>query len=336
MRPSSAPLHQAIGLDGATADHIRTVAVASFRPRGDRYNAGRHLRRRVIALRGDASEKGPIAVAFSWSTPCVRVHVLTTKQATLASADVEEAIEIARGVAAVEDDPGEFLQMARDHAVLGPLVRTADPRLSRAPTVFECLTISIIEQLVTGEEAHSAIRRLHRQAGDRIAGTKLIVPPTAAAVRRVPMWRMHEIGVGSRRALALHEAAARGASIERLRDEHGATPEVFIEKIQSLRGIGPWTANAVARSALAYSDAIPVGDFHGPFVIAAALAGRHDLTLDDRDEADRAMIQALEPFRPHRARVALLFETTEAIATKNGRPWRLPRVDPHRREPWRY
>jgi 3-methyladenine DNA glycosylase/8-oxoguanine DNA glycosylase len=312
--------------------------MASFTPRGSSYNPRVHLRRRIVALRGDASERGPLAIAFSWSDGAVRAQIVTKRggrAVDVGSEDVERAIEIARAMSAVDDDPTEFLAMVRDHAVLGRLARTADPRIAKAPTVFECLTISIIEQLVTGEEARAAIRRLWRQAGDSIAGTHLIAAPTPQAVRRVPMWRMHEMGVGSRRALTLHEAAGRGDAIERLRDD-GHLPEIFIEKIQSLHGVGPWTANAVARSALGFADAIPVGDFHAPFVLSGALAGRDDLTLDDRDEADRVMIEALEPFRPHRARVAILFETRDAVANKDGKPWRLPRVDAHRREPWKY
>lgn len=337
MRPANAPIQARSANAHHGANELRAVAMASFRPRGSSYNPNVHLRRRIVALRGDASAGGPLAIAFSWSTAeaLVRVQVVTKRSAHVASEDVEHAIEVARAMSAVDDDPTEFLAMVRGHAVLGRLVRRVDPRLAKAPTVFECLTVAIIEQLVTGEEARAAIRRLWRQAGDPIAGTGLVAAPTAQAVRRVPMWRMHEMGIGSRRALTLHEAAGRGESIERLRQE-AATPEVFIEKVQSLRGVGPWTANAVARSALAYADAIPLGDFHAPFVISSALAGRDDLTLDDRDEADRVMVEALEPFRPHRARVAMLFETRDAVAKKEGRPRRLPRVDAHRREPWKF
>jgi hypothetical protein len=44
------------------------------------------------------------------------------------------------------------------------------------------------------------------------------------------------------------------------------------------------------------------------------------------------MLEVLEPFRPHRARVAVLLERP----VPGQRRARLPRVDPHRREPWRY
>jgi 3-methyladenine DNA glycosylase/8-oxoguanine DNA glycosylase len=188
----------------------------------------------------------------------------------------------------------------------------------------------VIEQLVTGFEARVSVRRLWRIAGAPVPNTTLRAAPTAEQVTRVPMWKMHELGIGSRRAAALREGAHRGAALERLRSH---PPEVAVEKIQSLPGVGPWTANAVARSGLGWSDAVPVGDFHAPYTIASALGGRDDLTRESPAEADAAMLEALEPFRPHRARVSLLLE---GYVPAGQRRWRLPRVDPHRREPWRY
>lgn len=315
---------------------LQIVACASFRPRGGRYDPRAHLRRRFLPLQGDESpDSSPIVIAFSWASGPgeVRAHVLTSRRAHLRSDDVDRAFETARLASAVDDDPSEFVAMTRAHPVLGPLVKHADPRLSRRPTVFECLVVAIVEQLVTGMEARAAIVRLWHECGTPIRGTRLVVAPTSRAIRRVALWRMHELGIGSRRARTLHEAAGRGESIERLKE---LPPPEFIERIQSLRGVGPWTANHVARHALGYADAVPIGDFHAPFVLARALAGREDLTLDQRGEADRVMLDALEPFRPHRARVAMLFENAEAISAKDGRPWRLPRVDRHRREPWRF
>jgi 3-methyladenine DNA glycosylase/8-oxoguanine DNA glycosylase len=328
MRPARALLHRA-GTLGPETD-LRAVASASFVPRGSLYDPRLHLRRRAIAIRGGARA---LVVALGWHSPRGsepgRVRLKVLARDACSSDEVEHAITIARGLTAVDDDPTEFLASVRDHAVLGPLVRGADPRLSSTPTIFESLAVAIIEQLVTGFEARASVRRLWRIAGEVVPGTQLFAAPSASAVRRVPMWKMHEIGIGAKRAAALHGAAARGEAIERLR---GLDPPVVMQKLESLRGVGPWTSNAVARNALAWSDAVPVGDFHGPFIVARALAGRDDLTLDDRDEADEVMLEALEPFRPHRARVALLLERN-AIRNRNVP---LPRVDAHRREPWRY
>jgi 3-methyladenine DNA glycosylase/8-oxoguanine DNA glycosylase len=301
---------------------LRAVCAASFKPRGPGYDPRRRLRRRIVALRG-----GPDGIAIAFSAVAGEVRTLVLSNGTLASEDVERSIAVARGIAAIDDDPTEFFAMVRGHEVLGPLARRADPRLATTPTIFESLASAIIEQLVTGFEARASIGRLWRLAGAPVGETGLVAAPTAAAVRRVPMWRMHALGIGSRRAATLHHAAGRGDAIERLRS---VPPDQAMTKLETLPGVGPWTSNAVARDAFAWSDAVPVGDFHAPFDIPPALGGPADLTRDDPAAADRALLEVLEPFRPHRARVVLLLEAGER------RRWRLPRIDPHRREPWNY
>src|SRR5205085_12580362 len=119
-------------------------------------------------------------------------------------------------------------------------------------------------------------------AGEGIPATKLRAAPTAAAVRRVPMWRLREMGIGARRAATLREGAIRGPALERLRSEE---PERAMEKLTSLPGIGPWTANYIARDALGWADAVPIGDFHAPRFVTKALLGE--------EGDDDAMVEAL-------------------------------------------
>jgi 3-methyladenine DNA glycosylase/8-oxoguanine DNA glycosylase len=320
VRPAKAPLFA-----GAPPDisRLHAVASASFRPRGPGYDPRRRLRRSVVALRGG---RDAIVIAMKAASGEIRTTVLSN--GVVSAEDVTRSIDAARGLAAVDDDPTEFLAMIRGHAILGPLARRADPRLSATPTVFESLTVAILEQLVTSYEARASARRLWRVAGAAVEGTDLVAAPTARAVRRVPMWQLHAMGVGSRRAATLYGAAGRGDAIERLRDD---PPEVAMQKLESLSGVGPWTSNALARNAFAWPDAVPVGDFHAPFAVPIALGRTDELTRDDPKMADRVMLEALEPFRPHRARVVLLLEGLPS--SRRTRP--LPRVDRHRREPWR-
>ena len=318
------PLHPIPEIAG-TASRMRAVATASFTPRGSGYDPRVRLKRRLLPLRGG---EDAIVAKLSWMAGAVRVEVVAL--GACSSDDVEGAIAKARSFAAVDDDPTEFHRMVRRHPVLGPLARRVDPRISSTPTVFESFAIAVIEQLVTGFEARASVRRLWRIAGELVPSTNLRAAPTGASVKRVPMWQMHALGIGSKRAVTLREGAGRADALERLRAE---PPAVAIEKLQSLRGVGPWTANAVARSGLGWSDAVPVGDFHAPYTVTAALGGRDDLTREDPRAADEAMLEVLAPFRPHRARVAILLERYTAPGE---RPWRLPRIDPHRREPWRW
>ena len=325
MRPQHVSVHRNTRLDPGAS--LRVVAGASFAPRGAAgYDPRLRLKKRFVALcGGDAALV--IAFGFSRGEGAVQVKILASDPCS--EDEVERAMIAARGLAAVDDDPTEFLGMVRGHPLLGELAKRVDVRIPKTPTVFESFAVSVIEQLVTSVEARASVRRLWDVAGECVPGTMLRAAPTAASVIRVPMWRMHALGIGSRRAATLREGALRGDALERLR---GEPPEVALEKIQSLRGIGPWTANAVVRNALGWADAVPVGDFHAPYAITAALGGRDDLSRDDPHAADVALLEVLEPFRPHRARVALLLERYSAT----GERWRPPRVDRHRRQPWRY
>ena len=299
---------------------LRLVFSRTFRPLGGAY-APRRLRRRPIrVLRGG---EGGVAVRFRVSGSDVGIEVWTAGEST--ADDVTWAVDRARGIAGVDDDPGPFLASVRSHPVLSELSRGADPRMFRTPTVFEAYASAVIEQLVTGMEARAAIARLGQTAGALLPGTRHRAAPTATEVRAVPMWRLREIGIGARRAAALREGALRGPALERLVD---IAPADAIAKLQCLRGVGPWTANAVARDALAYADAVPIGDLHVPGLVTEALTGERG--------GDDEMLALLEPFRPHRARVVLLIERAAFGVGLAPRRWRPPRIDSHRRTPWLY
>ena len=114
--------------------------------------------------------------------------------------------------------------------------------------------------------------------------------------------------------------------LERLRE---LPIEEAMRRLQAMPGVGIWTANVVAMRALGHADGILVGDAGAPFVTSMALTG-------ERGD-DAKMIELMEPFRPHRARVHRLFDLAQrgggSIPGVPARP--LPVVDRHRREPWR-
>ena len=70
----------------------------------------------------------------------------------------------------------------------------------------------------------------------------------------------------------------------------------------ALPGLGPWTAAEVAVRALGDADAVSVGDYHLPNLVGSVLAG-------ERGGDDARMLELLEPYRPHRARVIRLIES---------------------------
>ena len=68
------------------------------------------------------------------------------------------------------------------------------------------------------------------------------------------------------------------------------------DKLALLPGVGPWTVGSVLGPALGDPDAVPVGDFHFPNIVAWNLAG------EARGD-DQRMLELLEPFRGQRGRV---------------------------------
>jgi 3-methyladenine DNA glycosylase/8-oxoguanine DNA glycosylase len=63
-----------------------------------------------------------------------------------------------------------------------------------------------------------------------------------------------------------------------------------------LPGVGPWTVGSVLGPALGDPDAVPVGDFHYPHIVAWNLAGEARAT-------DERMLELLEPYHGQRGRV---------------------------------
>jgi 3-methyladenine DNA glycosylase/8-oxoguanine DNA glycosylase len=76
-------------------------------------------------------------------------------------------------------------------------------------------------------------------------------------------------------------------------------------------GIGPWTAAKVAQVALGDADAVPVGDYNLPHTVGYLLEG----TVRSSDER---MLQLLEMYRGHRARVIRLIGLAGITAPRFG------------------
>ena len=120
-------------------------------------------------------------------------------------------------------------------------------------------------------------------------------PATLAAL---PYYAYHPFGVERRRAELIRRVTARAAWFEAIVDLPLA--EAYA-RLTAVPGIGPWTAAEVGVRALGDEDAVSVGDFHLPNLVAYALA-REPRGTDDR------MLELLEPYRGVRARVVRLLE----------------------------
>jgi 3-methyladenine DNA glycosylase/8-oxoguanine DNA glycosylase len=190
-------------------------------------------------------------------------------------------------------------------------------RIPRTGAVLEALIPSILEQKVIGVEARHAYRRLLAELGEPAPGPLPIrLPPAPAALAATPYWAFHRWGVEQRRAATITNAARHASRLEEAAEME---PEAARRRLTALPGIGPWTAAEVAVVALGDPDAVSVGDYHLPNLVSWALAGEERGT-------DERMLELLEPYRGHRARVIQLLELAGITAPRRGPRLPLSRI----------
>jgi 3-methyladenine DNA glycosylase/8-oxoguanine DNA glycosylase len=211
----------------------------------------------------------------------------------------EWLLELAPGWCGALDDDSGF---APSHDVVRNLWRRRPGlRIPRTGLVTERLIPVVLEQKVTGHEARRAYRRLANAPAEPAPGPPgLALPPEPERIAALPYYAFHPFGIERRRAEVLRSVCARAAWLDAAIDLPVAEAE---QRIGMLRGLGPWSVAEVARTALGDADAVSVGDFHVPSIVAWALAGEPRGT-------DERMLELLEPYPPHRGRVQRLLEVS--------------------------
>ncbi len=227
------------------------------------------------------------------------------------------------GLLGLDDDPTALVP--RHPAVLAAVGKTRGLRLGRTGAVVEALVPAILEQKVTGDEARRAIRGLVRVYGEDAPGPPgLRLPAAPEILAALPYHALHPLGLERRRAELVRAVCQEATRLERLGEAAAgpkAPPEDRARAYAALRafpGIGPWTAAEVGMRAFGDPDAVSIGDFHIPNMVAWALAGEPRGT-------DERMLELLEPYRGQRGRVIRLLELAGFKAPRFG-----PRFSPRR------
>lgn len=184
-------------------------------------------------------------------------------------------------------------------------------RLPCTGLVMESLVPAVLEQRVTGTEAHRAWRMLLHRCGEPAPGPApdgMRVLPDAGALLRIPTWDWHRWGVDSQRQRAIRAAATVAA---RLEECAAMSPDAALARLQIVPGIGLWTAAETLQRAIGHPDAVSVGDFHISHQVTYALTG------EPRGD-DAHMLSLLEPWAGHRQRVVRLIEVAGIAAPRFG------------------
>ncbi|MGH3560623.1 MAG: DNA-3-methyladenine glycosylase family protein [Mycobacterium sp.] len=228
----------------------------------------------------------------------------------------EEFLDAAPAMLGAHDDATGFAP--RQPTIAAARRRLPHLRLGRTGCVLEALIPAVLEQRVPGVDAFRSWRVLVTKFGTPAPGpapARMRVPPSAEVWRTIPSWEFHRANVDPGRARTVVGCAQRAASLERLA---AWSADRARQALMSLPGVGVWTAAETAQRAFGDPDALSVGDYHVSKMVGWTLLGR---PIDDA-----AMVELLEPMRPHRHRVVRLLEAS-GLAVEPRRGPRLPVQD---------
>lgn len=220
-------------------------------------------------------------------------------------------LEQAPDLLGLHDDPAAFVPR---HAGLRDLHRRHPGlRIGRSRAVVEAIVPTILEQKVTGTAARRSFRAIVRAYGEPAPGpTRLWLQPQPKVLASLGYHELHPLGVERKRAATLKLACSYA---KRLEETVEMEPAAAKRRLLALPGVGEWTAALVAGTAWGDRDAVEVGDFHVPNLVAWYLAREPRGT-------DARMLELLEPYAGNRARVIRLIEYSGARAPRYG-----PRVE---------
>jgi DNA-3-methyladenine glycosylase II len=215
----------------------------------------------------------------------------------IGEADPKSARSAALKMLGLATDPTSFENSFAKDEVLGPLLaRRQGLRIPQTPTAFEALTWAIIGQQINLAFAIQLRRSLIQACGQRVGG--LACYPGPAEVANLDPQALGALKFSRAKAEALVGLAQSVASgsfpLEALR---GRPPEEIAERLQTFKGVGPWTAQYTLLRGYNCEDC----SLHGDAAIRNAL----QRLLGRAQKIESAEAETwLEGYRPHRSLVA--------------------------------
>jgi DNA-3-methyladenine glycosylase II len=157
-----------------------------------------------------------------------------------------------------------FYRLAQSDPVLARLAaRFRGMRIPQAPTTFETVISAILEQQVNLSFAHQVKKALIDTYGDHLEfeGRRyhsFPIPAALAIVTPRELRRLKISGPKARYLIGISRATLDGSlDLEGLRS---LEPGLAQERLLSLKGVGPWTAQYAGMRALGHRDCLPAAD----------------------------------------------------------------------------
>ena len=200
--------------------------------------------------------------------------------------------EIAGVQATIQQLLGTALDLSPFYAMIrrnGPLLSLATAlsglKPPRFPSLFEALANAICGQQGNLSVGLLTMNRLAESAGSHrvIHNEKYLAFPAAEQVCRLKPDHLRVLGLSSTRAAALYELSE-GFASGRLRPEEIeqlSTPHAM-ERLQSLSGVGAWSASYALLRGLGRLEVFPVGDVSAARTLGELL-GKTPLTPEEAE-----------------------------------------------------
>ena len=209
------------------------------------------------------------------------------------AADRREMRESAEWILHTDLDLRPFYRLARDHAVLGPMIKPLRGLVAvRTPSLFFMAVTAVIEQQISLLAAFRIRQRVIERYGDKVDGAWVF--PTPETLARATIRGLKGRGLSTRKAeyiIGLSRRIVEGSvDLDKLK---AMGDQEAREYCMSIRGLGPWAADYILIRGLGRPDALPADDLGLQKLVGFYLGKGERLTTSE-------VRQAMEPFAPYR------------------------------------
>ena len=200
---------------------------------------------------------------------------------------------------------GERIRTDADIAEALTVLAAADPRLAAAVAAVETVPLRLHPAGLAGLLRIVTSQQLSVASANAVFAkvSAALDPMTAASILAADEATLRAAGLSRQKALtfkAVAQAVADGLDLESMAQ---MDPEAAREALESIRGIGQWTADIYLMFCAGHPDIFPVGD------LAVRKAAQRALQLDavPKPEALAAIAQGWSPHRSTAARLMWAF-----------------------------
>lgn len=160
-------------------------------------------------------------------------------------------------------------------------------QLHRTGDVFASLLRAIIHQQLHGKAAGAIHARVLALIGD---------PPSPESLSRCDDLSLRRAGLSAAKLAALRDLAAKtlAGTVPTLATARRLTDDALIDRLTTVRGIGPWTAHMLLLFRLGRPDVLPTGDFAIRLAFGRELRAGAPVTPGE-------LLAHAEPWRPWRS-----------------------------------